>query len=219
MLFSLVFIYYAYTGWNGASYLAGEIRDAQKILPRAILIGTGAVTLLYLAVNIVYALALSAGDVQAMVNAPENKEGLDAVAPIAEIAARRLFGPRWSNPLSVAIGLMLLSTLSAYCSWAPGDLRDGQCRPVPGCRGQADDPCRHPGRRHGTAGARHVDPALDRDLRADRGLRQRGALALLDAGHELDLRASLETAGSATSFQDARVPGDARGVSRADGAS
>lgn len=30
MMFSLVYIYYAYTGWNGASYLAGEIRDAQK---------------------------------------------------------------------------------------------------------------------------------------------------------------------------------------------
>ncbi len=119
MLFSLVFIYYAYTGWNGASYLAAEIRDPQKILPRAILIGTGAVTLLYLAVNIVYALALSAGDVQAMVNAPGNKEGLDVVAPIAEIAARKLFGPRWSNPLSVAIGLMLLSTLSAYLLLGP----------------------------------------------------------------------------------------------------
>ncbi|MGB2607461.1 MAG: amino acid permease, partial [Isosphaeraceae bacterium] len=32
MMFSLVYIYYAYTGWNGASYLAGEIRDAQKVL-------------------------------------------------------------------------------------------------------------------------------------------------------------------------------------------
>ena len=58
-------------------------------------------------------------DVRAIVDAPANKEGLDAVAPIAEIAARRLFGPRWSNPLSVAIGLMLLSTLSAYLLLGP----------------------------------------------------------------------------------------------------
>ena len=41
------------------------------------------------------------------------------VAPIAEIAARRLFGRQWSNPLSVAIGLMLLSTLSAYLLLGP----------------------------------------------------------------------------------------------------
>jgi APA family basic amino acid/polyamine antiporter len=119
MLFSLVYIYYAYTGWNGASYLAGEIRNAQRILPRAILLGTALVTLLYLAINVVYAMALSADQVQAIVKAPENTQGLDAVAPIAEIAAQRLFGPSWSNPLSVAIGLMLLSTLSAYLLLGP----------------------------------------------------------------------------------------------------
>jgi APA family basic amino acid/polyamine antiporter len=119
MMFSMVYIYYAYTGWNGASYLAGEIRDAQKILPRAILLGTAVVTLLYLAVNVVYALALSASEVQALVGAPENKQGLDVVAPIAEIAARRLFGTTWSNPLSIAIGLMMLSTLSAYLLLGP----------------------------------------------------------------------------------------------------
>lgn len=119
MVFSLVYIYYAYTGWNGASYLAGEIRDAQKVLPRAILLGTAMVTILYLALNVVYGLALSAADIRAIVDAPENRIGLDVVAPIGEIAARRLFGESWSNPLSVAIGLMLLSTLSAYLLLGP----------------------------------------------------------------------------------------------------
>ncbi|MDG3005687.1 APC family permease [Paludisphaera mucosa] len=119
MLFSLVFIYYAYTGWNGASYLAGEIRDPQRVLPRAILIGTAIVTVLYLAVNVVYGLALSAKDVQAIVSDPANKDGLGAVAPIAELAARRLFGSKWSDPLSVAIGLMMLSSLSVYMLLGP----------------------------------------------------------------------------------------------------
>ena len=119
MMFSLVYIYYAYTGWNGASYLAGEIRDPQKTLPRAILIGTGLVTLIYLAINVVYGLALSAADVQAIVAGPDNKPNFDRVAPIAEIAARKLFGPKWSNPLSVAIGLMMLSSLSVYMLIGP----------------------------------------------------------------------------------------------------
>jgi APA family basic amino acid/polyamine antiporter len=120
MMFSLVYIYYAYTGWNGASYLAGEIRDPQKTLPRAILIGTGLVTLIYLAVNVVYALALSAEDVAAIVaGGPGEKPDFDRVAPIAEIAARKLFGARWSNPLSVAIGLMMLSSLSVYMLIGP----------------------------------------------------------------------------------------------------
>ena len=65
MMFSLVYIYYAYTGWNGASYLAGEIRNPQKVLPRAILLGTALVTVLYLALNVVYALALSGADIRA----------------------------------------------------------------------------------------------------------------------------------------------------------
>jgi APA family basic amino acid/polyamine antiporter len=119
MMFSLVYIYYAYTGWNGASYLAGEIRDPQRILPRAILFGTAAVMLLYLGANTFYALALSAREVQALVSAPGNEQGLEVVAPIAEIAARRLFGPAWSGPLSIAIGLMMLSTLSAYLLLGP----------------------------------------------------------------------------------------------------
>jgi basic amino acid/polyamine antiporter, APA family len=119
MTFSLVYIYYAYTGWNGASYLAGEIRDAQRVLPRAILIGTAVVMVLYLGVNTVYALALPVAVVQDMVNDPANKQGINVVAPIAEIASRQLFGPRWSTPVSVAIGLMLLSTLSAYLLLGP----------------------------------------------------------------------------------------------------
>ena len=47
MLFSLVYISYAYTGWNAASYLAGEIAEPGRRLPQAILIGTSLVVALY----------------------------------------------------------------------------------------------------------------------------------------------------------------------------
>ncbi len=119
MLASLVYIYYAYTGWNAASYLAGEVREPQRLLPRAILLGTGGVILLYLAVNMVYALALTPADIRGIIDAPGNHQGWDAVAPIAEIAAARLFGTRWAAPLSVAFGVMLLSSLSAYLLIGP----------------------------------------------------------------------------------------------------
>ncbi|MGP0068989.1 MAG: APC family permease [Isosphaeraceae bacterium] len=115
LLSSLIYIYYAYTGWNAAAYMAGEVREPQKLLPRAVLLGTGGVLLLYLALNVVYALALSADDVGAIVK----ERGFEAVAPIAQIAAERLFGSRWSDPLSIAIGLMLLSSLSAYLLIGP----------------------------------------------------------------------------------------------------
>ncbi|WP_406697141.1 amino acid permease [Singulisphaera sp. Ch08] len=121
MMFSLVYISYAYIGWNAASYLAGEIVEPQRLLPRAILLGTAGVVALYLGLNVVYALALSADDVRAIVDAPGNRLPYkpEAVAPIAQLAAQRLFGARWSEPLSVSIGLMLLSSLSAYVLLGP----------------------------------------------------------------------------------------------------
>src|SRR5262249_210274 len=118
-LSSMVYVYYAYTGWNSASYLAGEIRNPQRRLPQAILIGTTVVMVLYLALNVVYALALSAADVRAMIHAPPTHVRAQALAPIALIAAGRLFGTHLSPAFSVAIGLMLLSTMSAYLLIGP----------------------------------------------------------------------------------------------------
>ena len=119
LMSSMVYIYYAYTGWNSAAYLAGEIRNAQRIVPWAILLGTGLVTSLYLALNVVFALALSADDARAIVFDPSNQAGREAIAPIAQIAAARLFGPAWSTFFSIVFGLMLLSTLSAYVLIGP----------------------------------------------------------------------------------------------------
>jgi basic amino acid/polyamine antiporter, APA family len=79
------------------------------------LLGTGGVLLLYLALNVVYGLALSADDVGAIVK----EHGFKAVEPIAQLAAERLFGTKWSDPLSIAFGLMLLSSLSAYLLVGP----------------------------------------------------------------------------------------------------
>jgi APA family basic amino acid/polyamine antiporter len=115
LLFSLVLVSYGYTGWNAAAYLAGEVGDAPRRLPRAILLGTVGVTALYLGMNLVYALALSADDVRAIVR----DEGKTAIEPIAGRAALVLFGPRWSGPFSVAVGLILLATTSAFLLTGP----------------------------------------------------------------------------------------------------
>jgi basic amino acid/polyamine antiporter, APA family len=119
LMSSMVYIYYAYTGWNSAAYLAGEIRHAPRLVPWAILFGTGLVMALYVALNVVYALALSAAEVRTIAVEASNHAGREAVAPIAQIAAVRLFGPRWSAVFSIAFGMMLLSTLSAYVLIGP----------------------------------------------------------------------------------------------------
>lgn len=118
MFFSLIYISYAYTGWNGAGYIAGEVDRPQRLVPRAILLGTGLVVVLYLALNSFYALALSADDITRLVNSsdPPNPS---LVAPIARLAFERLLGTGWSRLLSVAVGLTLLASLSAYVLTGP----------------------------------------------------------------------------------------------------
>lgn len=115
MASSLVYVSYAYTGWNAAAYVAGEVAEPQRRLPRAILLGTAIVTVLYLGLNLTYALALSAADVRVIIA----DRGLDAVAPIAQLTAERLFGPWVAGPLSVAVGFTLLASVSAYVLTGP----------------------------------------------------------------------------------------------------
>jgi APA family basic amino acid/polyamine antiporter len=116
MASSLVYISYAYTGWNAAAYIAGDVERPQRQMPRAILLGTGLVLLVYVALNTGYALALSSADIHEMVGSPDK---VDVIAEIGQIAAKRLYGTKIASPLSVAIGLTLLASVSAYVLTGP----------------------------------------------------------------------------------------------------
>jgi APA family basic amino acid/polyamine antiporter len=108
---NLVYVMYSYSGWNAAVYLAGEIRDAPRLVPRAVILGTAGVTLLYLLLNLTYAYALPP---TALRTAP-----LSDVEAIAELCARKLFGASVSGPVSVIIGFGILSSVSAYLLVGP----------------------------------------------------------------------------------------------------
>jgi APA family basic amino acid/polyamine antiporter len=56
----LVPIFFTYSGWNAAAYVAGEFRDPTRTIPRALIGGTLVVTALYLALNLSLVRALSA---------------------------------------------------------------------------------------------------------------------------------------------------------------
>ncbi len=51
---ALVFVLYAYGGWNHAAYVAAEVRDQRRNLPRALFVGLACITLIYVAVNATY---------------------------------------------------------------------------------------------------------------------------------------------------------------------
>ncbi len=54
----MVFVFYAYGGWNEAAFIASEVKHPKRNVRRALLLGTLLVTVIYLAVNLAYVGAL-----------------------------------------------------------------------------------------------------------------------------------------------------------------
>jgi APA family basic amino acid/polyamine antiporter len=107
----LVYVGYAYAGWNGAAYLAGEIRDPNKNLPRCLIGGASTVMVLYLLVNLTYVYAI---DPRAM---PVRSK--DEAEEIAKLAAQALFGDATARLIAAALGLCLVAAVSAYLLTGP----------------------------------------------------------------------------------------------------
>ena len=108
---ALILVMYAYTGWNAAAYLSGEIRESSKIVPWCITFGTLAVTLIYGLVNIAFGLALSPAQVLAL--------SPDETSRIADSAANALLGNDWGRIFSFLVSLGVFASLSAYILTGP----------------------------------------------------------------------------------------------------
>lgn len=91
---------WTYDGWYGLTCSAGEVRDPARSLPRGLILGTLAVTALYLLLNLVYVRALPVG---VMAESPR----------IGEAAAAALFGPGAARLLSLAVLVSTFGCLSA----------------------------------------------------------------------------------------------------------
>lgn len=101
---SLVFVMYAYAGWNGAAYIAGEIKDPEHNLPLSLILGTSIVTVLYVALNAAF---LYSTPIDAMAGHPE----------VGLVAARSVFGERGGTWMGALISFGLISTISSM-TWA-----------------------------------------------------------------------------------------------------
>ncbi|SKA97773.1 basic amino acid/polyamine antiporter, APA family [Prosthecobacter debontii] len=97
---SLVYVMYAYAGWNAATYIIGEIREPAKNVPRAIAFGTGLVALLYVGLNAIF---LHAAPMSA----------LEGKIEVGHVAADYIFGKVGGNLMSGLICLGLVSSISA----------------------------------------------------------------------------------------------------------
>lgn len=103
---SLMWIMFAYSGWNASAYIGSEVKNPSRNLPRSLLIGTGVVMLLYVALNLFYIYAIP----------PAQMEG---VISVGGLAAGNLFGKSAETVLSALISFALFSSLSAYLILGP----------------------------------------------------------------------------------------------------
>jgi APA family basic amino acid/polyamine antiporter len=103
---ALVYVGYAYFGWNPIAYVAGEVRDPGRTLPRALVAGTGLVMLLYLVLNLVFLWAAPA-------------PALAGRIEVAHVAAAALFGGRAAALLSAVVAIAVAGCVGAMLMAGP----------------------------------------------------------------------------------------------------
>lgn len=103
---SLIFVSFAYSGWNASAYIAGSIKNPEKNLSRSILVGTTMVILLYVSLNAVFLLSTPID------NLVGNKE-------VGLIAAKSLLGVSVGNLMGGIISFLLVSTISSMIFTGP----------------------------------------------------------------------------------------------------
>lgn len=101
---SFYFVTFSYSGWNAAAYIVGEVRDPQRSVPRALLVGTGFVTIIYVLLNAAF-----------LYSTPISK--MKGEGEVGLIAARSIFGESGGNFVGILIAIGLVSAVSAM-TWA-----------------------------------------------------------------------------------------------------
>ncbi|MBI4604082.1 MAG: APC family permease [Planctomycetes bacterium] len=99
-------VLFAYSGWNAAAYVAGEVRAPRRDLPRALIGGVLAVTALYLAVNLAYFRVVPFAEMDRSIN-------------IGGEVARHAFGAAGGRVLSLALALVFVGGASAMVITGP----------------------------------------------------------------------------------------------------
>jgi len=103
---SLVWVSYAYTGWNSTVYIAGEVKNPQKNIHYSLLFSTAFVTVLYILLNFIFLFSTPISEMRGMIE-------------VGFIAGVNIFGDQGGRIVSGGIALLLLSTISSYVFIGP----------------------------------------------------------------------------------------------------
>jgi APA family basic amino acid/polyamine antiporter len=103
---SLMWIMFAYSGWNASTYLGAEIKNPSRTLPRSLILGTGIVVVLYLAINVLYVYSIKPDEMKDVIS-------------VGGLAMGNLFGKPAEVLVSLLIAFALFSSLSAFIIIGP----------------------------------------------------------------------------------------------------
>ena len=103
---AMMLVMFSYSGWNASAYVAGELKNPRKSLPRSLVFGTLIVIVLYFLINLF------------IVNAV-NIEEMKGVIAVVQLASVKIYGPWIGDILALLIGIALLSSLSAFILIGP----------------------------------------------------------------------------------------------------
>jgi APA family basic amino acid/polyamine antiporter len=97
---SLVFVMYSYSGWNAATYIAGDVRTPERSIPVAMLVATLIVVLLYVLLNAVFLYTTPMAAMTGQLN-------------VAQVAGEHIFGATGGRIVAGLICVGLVSAISA----------------------------------------------------------------------------------------------------------
>jgi APA family basic amino acid/polyamine antiporter len=103
---SLFWVMFGYSGWNAAAYIAEELREPQRTLPRALFFGTAAVAILYFALNVAFIFGTPL-------------ESMKGVVAVGALAASSLFGPQVAGVFTGLMALAIVASVNAMMTIGP----------------------------------------------------------------------------------------------------
>ncbi|MBS1651202.1 MAG: amino acid permease [Bacteroidetes bacterium] len=103
---ALIYVTYAYSGWNAAAYITGEMENPKRNLPRALLLGTITVMIIYTVLNAIFLYSVPIDE-------------LKGVVEVGYLSANKIFGVQLGKFMSLVIAVLLISTISAMILTGP----------------------------------------------------------------------------------------------------
>lgn len=108
LLFAFIPVMFTYSGWNAASYMAEEIRDPGRNVPRALLMGTVAVIAIYVLINVLYLYVIPIGELATL-----------GGRSILDVVGDRLLGERAGDIMAIVAIISLAAGINAWTFAGP----------------------------------------------------------------------------------------------------